>query len=88
MYYIFDGESRVMVAQNQVTVGGFTEPLKMIIRGSGEAYVIGDNAEISTDQLLWSNRLKLDFESLMDHVVYVKPNPDRNVKMTIKVEEV
>jgi len=88
MYHIFDGESRVLVAQNEVTVGGFIEPLMLIIRGSGEAYVIGDGGEISTDKELWSNRLTLNFENLIDQTVYVKPNPDREVKMIIKVEEV
>ena len=88
MYHIFDGESRVLVAQNEVTVGGFLEPLMLIIQGSGEAYVIGDGGEISTDKELWSNRLTLNFENMMNHTVYVKPNPDREVKMIIKVEEV
>lgn len=88
MYYIFDGESRVLVAQNEVIVGGFLEPLMLIIQGSGEAYVVGDGGEISTDKELWSNRLTLNFESMMDQTIYVKPDPDREVKMIIKVEEI
>lgn len=88
MFQIFDGKYEVLVGEDSILVGGFVdEPLEIIVRGPVPAYIVADGGEISTDKILWQQRIETDFAE-MNQYIYVKPNEDRNAKTTISVEAV
>lgn len=86
MFIIYDGEKGVQVGTDQVVVGGFEEPLKLIVNGIFDAIIIADGGEISEDKILWTGRIATDFAQ-MYKTIYVKPLEDLNQKITIKVEQ-
>lgn len=86
MFNIYNGDTGGQVGNSSVTIAGFDKPIKLVIQGSGEAYAVCENALISKDELLWDNRVSLEFETMFQPI-YVKPSNNIEQEITIKIEQ-